>query len=98
MPLRDINGQLSGRGPGRPKGARNRFTLLRQELLAAYHDLNPETGREHLISWARDNPTAFYTLIARLIPKESRASRTGDDWADKSTNELIEMIVQSSED
>ena len=81
MQLRDDNGQLRSRGPGRPKGARNRFTLLRQELLAAYHELNPETGREHLTQWARDNPTAFYTLVARLTatrndtPGEPTATR-----------------------
>ena len=75
MLQRNARGQLRGPGPGRPKGSKNRFTLLRKEFLATYDELNPHTGREHLVEWARKNPTAFYRIIARQTRHVERSTQ-----------------------
>ena len=66
----------TGKGPGRPKGVPNKFTLsIRQAFEAAFLDLQnqiPARGKEdfRLRAWARENPGDFYRIIARLVPQE----------------------------
>ena len=66
---RDGKGRfLSGHGIGRPKGSRNRLTQdVADGFLEAWEEIG---GSEHMAEWARENPTAFYSLLARLLPKE----------------------------
>ena len=66
---RDGKGKfLRGHGIGRPKGSRNRLTMdVAGGMLEAWEEIG---GADHMASWARENPTAFYNLLARLLPKE----------------------------
>jgi len=38
-------------------------------MLEAWEEIG---GPEHMAAWARENPTAFYNLLARLLPKEMK--------------------------
>ena len=58
-------------GIGRPKGLRNRSTILMKEAIeAVYRDLQEQSGSEngHFLAWAKDNPGPFYKLCLRLLP------------------------------
>lgn len=61
-------------GKGRPKGVPNKLTRSAKEAFALAFD--GIGGAEALIAWARDNPTDFYKLYARLIPTEANVSVT----------------------
>ncbi len=95
MLQRNARGQVHGPGPGRPKGSKNRFTLLRKEFLATYDELNPHTGREHLVEWARKNPTAFYRIIARLLPRTPTKLDRHGTWSDQPNSTLLDMIREA---
>ena len=53
-------------GKGRPKGAQNKVTrTLKHMILGALDDLG---GQDWLVAQARANPTAFLTLLGRVLP------------------------------
>ena len=53
-------------GKGRPKGAKNKFP---SDVKAMVHTaLTEEGGVAYLRQQARENPKAFLTLVAKLIP------------------------------
>lgn len=55
-------------GKGRPVGAVNKLTRAAKEAFGlAFEGIG---GVEALTAWAKDNPTEFYKLFARLIPTE----------------------------
>ncbi len=65
---------------GRPKGSRNRITNdVRQVFHRVYEEMGQHlvdektlkalTGQEAMLLWARDNPTEFYRLYAKMIPQ-----------------------------
>lgn len=59
-------------GKGRPKGSQNKTTkAFKEAVLAVYHDIG---GNEALAKWAKENPTEFYKICARLIPTEVNAN------------------------
>lgn len=60
--------------PGKPKtggrqsGVPNKFTAsFREAVLFVYHGLG---GHPAFLEWARENPTEYYKIAARLIPAE----------------------------
>lgn len=55
-------------GMGRKAGSTNKFTASIKE--AFRHAFDAIGGTDALAAWARDNPTDFYKLAARLIPVE----------------------------
>jgi hypothetical protein len=62
--------------PGKPKtggrqaGTPNRLTgLFREAVLHVYQGLGGHTA---FLAWARENPTEYYKIAARLIPGEMR--------------------------
>ena len=55
-------------GPGRPKGSKNKNTLALKAMIRAA--LDAAGGPEYLESQAKANPTAFLTLIGKLLPTE----------------------------
>ena len=64
--------------PGRPKGIPNRFTKLRDEMLAAFDELG---GVDGLVKWAKSDPDRqgmFYAMIARMLPKPVEVSGGGE--------------------
>lgn len=59
-------------GPGRPKGMQNKSTAqIKSAFLEAFDHLG---GVPALVHWARESPTDFYKLAARLIPTEQHIS------------------------
>jgi len=56
-------------GPGRPKGAKGKFTTLKAAFLEAFQDI--ETSHEPLVKWAKkkENKGDFYQMVARMLPK-----------------------------
>ena len=51
---------------GRKKGTPNKFTLsLKQAVLATFEKLG---GVKHMATWAKESPSDFYRIAARLIP------------------------------
>lgn len=54
--------------PGKPKGAVNKTTRIVKEVFAdVFNDLQADK-KANLKAWAKDNPTEFYKLAAKLIP------------------------------
>jgi|694.fasta_scaffold82318_4 hypothetical protein len=53
---------------GRKKGAVNHFTRSVREVMAdTFEQMQLQKG-VNLLDWAKDNPTEFYKLAAKLIP------------------------------
>ncbi|MFH1954871.1 MAG: DUF5681 domain-containing protein [Pseudomonadota bacterium] len=57
----------SGNPKGRPRGSKNKFSTIRQSFLEAFEDAG---GTKELTGWAKDNRKAFYTMIAKMLPKQ----------------------------
>jgi hypothetical protein len=56
-------------GKGRPKGSTNRIGREIKEMVAqALDEAHPEGGVEYLKLQAATNPTAFLTLVGKVIP------------------------------
>jgi hypothetical protein len=55
-------------GPGRPKGIPNKATTaLKDMILGALGD---NGGQAYLAVQARENPTAFLTLLGKVLPMQ----------------------------
>lgn len=56
---------------GRPKGSKNKLTLIKDAFATAFDDLG---GVEGLVKWAKadngKNQGEFYKLLVKLLPKE----------------------------
>ena len=63
-------------GMGRPKGATNKATKeLKDMILGALSDVG---GQEYLKLQAIENPSAFMTLIGKVLPKDVNAKVEGE--------------------
>jgi hypothetical protein len=60
---------------GRPKGAVNRFGATAKENIAAV--FTRLGGTAAMADWAKEHPTDFYKLYARLLPLELAATGGG---------------------
>jgi hypothetical protein len=57
---------LTNAGRGRPKGCLNKnTTALKDMILGA---LNKAGGEEYLLRQAEENPTAFLTIVGKVLP------------------------------
>lgn len=64
-------------GPGRPKGSQNKATkALKDMILAALDDAG---GQAYLAAQAAENPSAFLTLIGKVLPSEIKAEHSGPE-------------------
>lgn len=62
-------------GSGRPKGARNKITLgIKENVEEVFKSLG---GVNAMTDWARENPTEFYKLYSKLLPKNIDATVDG---------------------
>lgn len=65
---------------GRQKGTPNKVTaLLKDEILEAAALAHPEGRIGYLRQQAMDNPTAFMTLLGKVLP--TQVEGTGEDGA-----------------
>jgi hypothetical protein len=53
-------------GPGRPKGVQNKTTKAIKEMVLAA--LDQAGGTDYLVRQADENPTAFMTLVGKVLP------------------------------
>lgn len=58
---------------GRPVGVQNKLTrTVKETVLAVFHELQDDP-KVKLSAWAKDEPTEFYRIAAKLIPTEVQA-------------------------
>jgi hypothetical protein len=55
-------------GKGRPKGSANKTTKALKDMIL--HALEDAGGQEYLTKQAGENPTAFMTLIGKVLPMQ----------------------------
>ena len=61
---------------GKPKGATNKITKsVKEAFEIAFSELQ-EDKEAKLSNWAKENPTEFYKLAAKLIPTSVNADLT----------------------
>lgn len=71
-------GRFQRGNAGRPKGALNKSTkALKEALLQAADDAHPQGVRGWLVELSENDPKAFASLLARLLPTESKVEQTG---------------------
>ena len=77
-PPRKVGGSAGNRGMGRKKGVPNKVTaLLKDDILAAAAAAH-EGGRVgYLTEQAQANPTAFLTLLGKVLPTDINADLKG---------------------
>jgi len=74
---------------GKPKGAQNKLTKsVKEAFEIAFSELQ-EDKEAKLSNWAKENPTEFYKLAAKLIPTSVNADLTSNgkeirSWSVKS--------------
>jgi hypothetical protein len=69
MPVKKSTENAIGKGkagPGRPKGVPNKATAAVKDMIL--QALANKGGVEYLEQQAADNPTAFLTLVGKIIP------------------------------
>lgn len=64
--------------PGKPKGAKNKVTKTFKELLQNAVDALQDDPKANMVKWAKENPTEFYRIAAKLIPTEVNANIDGE--------------------
>ncbi|AGG91237.1 MULTISPECIES: hypothetical protein [unclassified Sulfitobacter] len=66
--MADAKGRKTG---GRKKGTPNKVTaLLRDDILQAASNAHPGGRLGYLTEQAQENPTAFMTLLGKVLPTE----------------------------
>jgi len=64
-------GKGNPKGVGRPVGSVNKVTKdIREAIKAAFDQAG---GVDYLVKQAKDNPTAFMTLVGKIVPAELKA-------------------------
>lgn len=63
------NGNVLPKSKGRKKGAKGKFTTLKQAFLNSFEELG---GEKALTKWAKGplNRKDFYQMVTKLLPKE----------------------------
>lgn len=65
-------------GPGRPKGSQNKNTAaLKDMILQALNEASPGGGIEYLKLQSMENPTAFLTLVGKVLPLDVNNKHEG---------------------
>ncbi len=62
-------------GPGRPKGSENKLTKSVKEMILAA--LDEVGGSTYLQTQANANPTAFLTLVGKVLPLQVTGPNDG---------------------
>jgi len=50
-------------GKGRPKGSKNKYTRIIHAFMRVFN-------AKEFKAWAKENPTLYYQLLVKLLPKE----------------------------
>lgn len=71
-----IGGKNPGaRGRGRPKGSPNKTTAAVKDMILAA--LDKAGGEDYLLTQSEENPTAFLTLIGKVLPLDVNNNHSG---------------------
>jgi hypothetical protein len=62
---------------GRKKGAKNKFTNLKESFLNAYQAKDGFGGDEALKKFAKNNPAEFLNMVKMMLPKNLDLSSDG---------------------
>lgn len=73
-------------GPGRPKGVPNKTTTAVKEMIL--EALSNKGGVEYLEKQADSNPTAFLTLVGKVLPLQV----TGEDGKPIETITTVKLV------
>lgn len=83
-------------GKGRVKGIPNKLTKdVKSMILGA---LEKAGGEDYLIEQAMLNPTAFLSLVGKLIPSEVRAAISHEDRVIQLSGSLIVQSLEEAKD
>lgn len=69
-------GKKTQAGKGRPKGAKSKFTNLKQSFLDAYKAKDGFGGDLELKKFAKDNRETFLNMVTKLLPKAVEGTLT----------------------
>jgi hypothetical protein len=62
---------------GRTEGTQNKLTkTVKERVLEVFNELQ-EDPQSNLLSWAKEEPTEFYKIAAKLIPADINAKVDG---------------------
>lgn len=73
------------RGPGKLT------QTVKEAFEQAFKDLQGKESEAHLLTWARENPTDFYRIAAKLIPNAVEAEVNGQ--MSHSITKIVREIV-----
>ena len=62
-------------GPGRPKGVPNKHTTAVKDMIL--QALSQSGGIDYLVKQADENPTAFLTLVGKVLPLDVNNNHSG---------------------
>jgi hypothetical protein len=79
-------------GKGRPKGARNKLTRDIREMIRAA--LDKAGGIAYLVKQAELNPTAFMSLLGKMIPTQIDAT-IKRELPEMSRDELFALLAET---
>jgi len=80
---------------GRKKGVPNKITAdLKGMILTALSDVG---GKDYLVEQAKENPTAFLTLVGKVLPKEVHVDLTARIAAMSTEEKLAEAQRMAQE-
>jgi len=65
------------RGPGRPKGSRDKIASSVKEMIEK--SLTKAGGVDYLLQQSKDNPVAYLSLIKTIVPKNIEATIDAGD-------------------
>ena len=82
---------LTRKGMGRPPGAQNKITKALKEMIL--EALDNAGGTAYLAEQAEKNPSAFLTLVGKILPMEVKAEHSGG-----TDNSLTVNFVKGTED
>lgn len=78
---------------GRKKGTPNKLTKELKDLILGA--LDKSGGEQYLIDQAKENPTAFLTLVGKVLPMTVNADHTSSDGSMKPTTIVLEGVRAS---
>lgn len=74
-------------GKGRPKGAQNKLTkTVKQAIEAAFEQVG---GAEYLAKMAKEQPTAFLTLLGKVLPMQVEHSNPDGTMKQPTTIQIV---------
>ena len=89
---RDSKGRFLRGNSGRPKGAKDKFTSLKEEFLKAFYDedgIGGAEGIKELMKGSTRNKMIFLQMIAKMLPSNLDVEHSGQIDS-KLTIEVVE--------